>query len=101
MSPPLSLWPWLLPSGLRETRATWREIAREVARKHGLSFEELLGPGKAYRVSHPRQELMWRMHRELGLSTVRIGQLLGERDHSTVSHGIRRHEERIATEIAA
>lgn len=67
--------------------------AKPIAAKYGISVSELSGPRGSPIAAAARQELMWVLHRR-GLSSVRIGQLIG-RDHTTVLHGVRRHEERM------
>lgn len=75
---------------------TWKDTARAVAHQHGLTLDDLIGPARARRVSHPRQEAMALVVHEHKLSTVRVGQLFGNRDHTTVMHAIRAVEARQA-----
>lgn len=80
---------------------TPRQIVARVAGLRGLRPEDLYGTSTIRRVAHARQEAMWEMRkwkRANGThyySLPRIGTQL-QRDHSTVLHGIRRHEERLA-----
>jgi chromosomal replication initiation ATPase DnaA len=39
---------------------------------------------------------MWEIRQRTILSTPQIGRALGNRDHTTVLHGIKRHEKRLA-----
>jgi chromosomal replication initiation ATPase DnaA len=81
----LSLWRGeLVVSG-----TTWKDTARAVADKHGLTLAELLGPSRVRKVAHARQEAMALVHHEHKLSTVRVGQLFGGRDHTTVLHALK------------
>lgn len=79
-----------------------RAIIREVAESHGLTPEQLCGLGAERRLYHPRQEAMWRCRqllREDGshrFSYPQIGRALGQRDHTTIIHGVRRYEGRQA-----
>ena len=66
-----------------------------LARRHGLTKEDLIGQDRARRIAWPRQEAMLMLRERWGLSYPRIGQLLGYRDHSTIIHGIRKQRERM------
>jgi len=79
----------------RPVRTPFIEIERQVAARHGVSVAELRGPCRARRVAWPRQELMWRARRETRLSLPQIGERLGGRDHTTVIHGVRAHQDRL------
>jgi chromosomal replication initiator protein len=77
-------------------RPTKRQIAEEVAERHGLTFAELLEPTHRWRVSHARQEAfaLCYAHRRPrshcdSYSLPEIGRFFGGKDHTTVLHGIR------------
>lgn len=76
--------------------ARWRGIVRQVAERHGITVEELLGPCRARRFAWPRQEAAYRLRTETPLSFAQIGERLGGRDHTTIIHAIRAHERRVA-----
>jgi hypothetical protein len=80
---------------------TMREIAEDVAYRHGVSVDDLTGPSRAKMHTGPRQEAMWMMSKAKRWSLPRIGQFFGDRDHTTVLHGVRRHEQRLKDEQAA
>lgn len=67
-------------------------IMREVANKHQITKQELIGPARTKRFVAARNEVSFRLRYELGLSTPRIGLLLGDRDHTTIMHAIRSYE---------
>jgi hypothetical protein len=71
------------------------DIVQRVCRAYGLTKAQLLGRSRLRLITMARYEAMYRCHRELGRSTAAVGRYLGNRDHSTVINGIRRHEERI------
>lgn len=74
-------------------------ILREVASKHGLTVEEMTAPSrwrKPERISHPRQEAMWRMRQETTLSFPEIARRCGMKDHTSAMHGVRKHKDRLA-----
>ena len=83
-----------LPRARMEIRQHWRAILREVAAKHGLTVDDLIGQRRTNAVSHPRQEAMYRMRMETPLSLSAIGARLGQRDHTTVLHGVKAHARR-------
>lgn len=72
-----------------------RNVANEVARKHGLSdLEYLTSKRRTQGMARARQEVMAEL-RKLGWSLPRIGRIMN-RDHSTISHGINMHRAREA-----
>lgn len=77
-----------------------RKLAVAVATKHGISFADLVSDRRQANLVRARQEAMWRLKRNTRLSLPQIGRILGNRDHSTILYGIRRHEQRLAGEIA-
>jgi chromosomal replication initiation ATPase DnaA len=75
-------------------RSTARElIIQQVCRAHGLPVPWVLGKSRVQRIVRARQEIMWKLNL-LGLSMPQIGKRLN-RDHTTVLHGIRKHQKRI------
>jgi hypothetical protein len=69
-------------------------LAKQVAERHHLTVDQLRGQDRTNRVVHPRQEFMW-LANKAGYSTTTVGRYLGDRDHTTVIHGVRRHQERL------
>jgi chromosomal replication initiation ATPase DnaA len=74
---------------------TIAHIASDVAKKHGLSVVELRGKSQIRRIAHARHEAFWRCRRETPYSTTTIGIWFGDRDHTTVIHGVSWHEKRM------
>ena len=81
--------------------STMRSIVYDVAKRHGITPEDIVGHDRSHRFTHPRQEAMWLM-REVRLSDgrqrwslPRIAAHLGNRDHTTVLHGVRAHQKRL------
>ena len=60
-----------------------KTIIRDVAREHGVSFEDIMGPSRNRNCVRPRKAAMSRIRAELGYSYPQIGRLFN-RDHSTV-----------------
>ena len=75
---------------------TAREIARAVAVKHKIGFNELISGRRSRYIVLARQEAYWRCRNETTLSLPQIGRFLGGKDHTTVLHGIRPSEKRLA-----
>ena len=65
------------------------------AQRHGITLKDIMGHDRARRFAWPRQEAMYMVRQKYGLSYPRIGQIMGNRDHTTILHGVRRHKERV------
>lgn len=62
------------------------EILRETAKFYDVTIEDLIGPSRRRPLVVARQIAMY-LHRDLtDLSTPRIGEIFGNRDHTTVLH---------------
>jgi len=102
--PPLPMVPvqpssrdWLIVTAAgKHEPPTYLRIMHEVSAKHELTIHELRSNRRDRLLVAARNEAMWRMKRETSLSLPAIGHKMGGRDHTTVLHGIRRHEARIA-----
>jgi chromosomal replication initiation ATPase DnaA len=77
----------------------WRSILIQTALKYGLTIDDLTGRSREARIAHPRQEAMWRMKHETPMSYPAIGRRLN-RDHSTVLHGVKAHQQRLDKGLA-
>ena len=79
----------------------FREIAREVGERHGVSVADITGDSRLRLIVHARQEVAWRVYSARHPSGARrfsmpqIGAWLGGRDHTTILHAIRAHEQRV------
>ncbi len=80
----------------RNKRPTLKQIVIEVAEKHGITPEHIMGRSHRPYIVLARHEVMYRARRETQLSLPDIGRRLGGRDHTTVIHGIRQHVRRMA-----
>lgn len=80
------------------TRITMNRILEEVAEKHGVTVRDIKSDRRRRALVVARQEAMWRAYNETSHSLPTVGKLMGGKDHATVLHGIRRHEERLARE---
>jgi chromosomal replication initiator protein len=68
-------------------------IRELVARRWRVREDALSSKRRTKDVTVPRQVAMYLIKETLGISLVRIGELFGGRDHSTVIHSIRKVEE--------
>lgn len=75
----------------------WRAIAEEVCQKHGVSFESIASRTRIKKFVAARYEAFWRIRNEITvagfpMSYPEIGRRFGGRDHTTVIHGVRKHQ---------
>ena len=62
-----------------------------------LGKRRLLGENRSQVVVVPRQILMYLLRVELGLSFQEVGRLLGNRDHTTIMHGVEKISSNLST----
>lgn len=79
---------------LRGNSQPWVKIVREVCAREDLCIPDILGRWSARRFSWPRQEIMYRMSRELQMDFTRIGKCIGGRDRTAVADGIKSYMNR-------
>ncbi len=77
---------------------TWKRIILETCNKHDVSYNDIMSPRRAVPIVRARQEAMWRLKMETSMSYPAIGRRLGGKDHTTILHGVRKHEERLRNE---
>lgn len=70
-------------------------IMEEVARKHGLTMDELKRRTTSPRYAWPRQEVMYRCVTETKAPYRAIAAALGLKDHKSVVVGVPLHAERL------
>ena len=61
-----------------------------------LRWEHITSNRRFFEITKWRQAIMHAAHCETGLSTVAIGRLMGNKDHTTVLHAVRKVKEDIA-----
>ncbi len=66
------------------------DIISATASYFGLSVDELCGSSRSQQIATARQIAMYLCRERTGLSLPKIGQLFGNRDHSTVIHACRK-----------
>lgn len=76
-------------------RKFFSDIKREVCEKHGVTKEEFDGVCRTDKIVNCRHEAWWRAKQETDLSFSQIGKGSGGKHHTTVLHGVQRHEARL------
>ena len=66
-------------------------IIREVAGKHGVTTDDIRGVSRKVEFVRARQEAVYEIKKRLHMSLPLIGKVIGNKDHTTVLHGIRKH----------
>lgn len=82
-----------------EANLTVHQIKEYICIKYRLTMDELVGDRRSARIARPRQEGYWLASKLTGCSLAQIGAYFGGRDHTTILHGIRRHEERLGAGV--
>lgn len=78
---------------LGRRRIRCRDIAVAISDERGVGIEEIRGNSRRRCIAVVRQEVMWACSKA-GHSLKQIGSFLGK-DHTTVLHGVRQHEQRL------
>jgi chromosomal replication initiation ATPase DnaA len=73
-----------------------RAIVEAVASRFGMTAADLIGPRRTREYAYARHMAMAEVRAARCLSLPAIGRMFGGRDHTTVIHGIRCHQERAA-----
>lgn len=84
----------------KSKRYTFDYILDAVSSAYTIPVQEILGRGRRSEVAHARQVVMFLAHKHSGLSSARIGNLLGGRSHATVLHGVSSVEKRMQKDEA-
>ncbi len=74
------------------------QVVRLVAKYFGQEETNLIGPRRTADVARARQIAMYLLREELNLSLPKIGGYLGDRDHTTVRHGVEKINREVATD---
>lgn len=78
-------------------RYSMPRIIHAVAKVHGMRAADVVGPRRAGNLVAARQHAMWLIHfYRPDLSYPAIGRAIGNRDHSTVMHGVKKWAGRAA-----
>ena len=74
--------------GSRNRPVPPKQVVEKTAKYFNVTTEELYGKSHARHICVPRQVAMFLLSEELGLSTVKIGRDIFNKDHTTIMHGI-------------
>lgn len=77
-------------SKLRSVSA--KNITEKVARYYQLTVKEMCGKSRVANIKTARQITMFLLSKELNMSTPKIAEEVGVKDHTTVMHGIKKIE---------
>jgi chromosomal replication initiator protein len=77
------------------------DIQKAVAERYGITVAELKSPGRAARISWPRQLAIYLARDQTGAPLQTIGEAFGGRNHATVLHACKRVEERLGNDQQA
>jgi chromosomal replication initiator protein len=86
--------------GARRAQTTPAGVVDAVAEGYGVTLRELRGRLRTKEIVLPRQVAMYLLREETEASLVDIGRELGDRDHTTVMHGIKQIERMITNDAA-
>jgi chromosomal replication initiator protein len=90
------------PGGRRTGgRPTVDQVQEITAEAFDVTREELIGPGRAPRLTWPRQVAMYLAREHTGATLPAIGARFGGRSHTTVLHACRRTAERVGEDPEA
>lgn len=81
---------WLIvATSVQVGRVRIAEIKNRIAARHGITIDEMESTSRDTRFARARQEVMYFAHALSAQSLPAIGRALGDRDHTTVLHGVR------------
>lgn len=67
-------------------------LIRGFLERYSLTMADIRYGGRTKKLNAVRQELMWLLRTKAKWSFEKIGEELGGMDHSTILHGVRRHQ---------
>jgi chromosomal replication initiator protein len=84
--------------GVGRANVTRADIVDAVLQHYKVELRDLRGKSRSKDIALPRQVAMYLLREETDSSLVEIGQELGDRDHTTILHGVRKIEEAMTTD---
>jgi len=81
-----------------DRKVTVEEIQRKVSEHYNIRLSDILGPRRVRNIARPRQVAMYLSKQLTSRSLPEIGRRFGNRDHTTVMHGVKRIEALKATD---
>jgi hypothetical protein len=68
-----------------------KELLLQTLESHGVGLDELMSPRRLLKLVAARQELYARLKMFTRMSYPQIGRFCGDRDHTTIMHGVRKY----------
>jgi hypothetical protein len=93
---PEEFWEKMEALNYPRSRRIAQRMVEIIAKKYGLTYEDIMGPRRFATIIFARQEAYWWLHRKFKLSAPLTSSLIGNRDHTCVLQGVKKHEERMA-----
>jgi chromosomal replication initiator protein len=84
--------------GSRRANVTMRDVIEAVKSQYGVTDRDLSGRDRRRDIVVPRQVAMYLLREETSAALKDIGRVLGDRDHTTVLHGIEKVERALETD---
>ena len=72
-----------------------RTFLLDYCAQKGWPIDWIVSKSRTYAVAHARQEMAYMLKKQFDASFPAIGRILGGIDHTTVMHGIKRHQDRM------
>lgn len=81
---------------VKEKNVPPRSVIAAVARHFKIKTGDLLGPCRKRQLVIPRQIAMYLLRQEFELPLIKVGELIGGRDHTTIIHGVEKINNRFS-----
>ncbi len=85
-------------SKLQSRTISPRNVLAAVAKHFNTKTSDILGSCRRQELVLPRQITMYLLREEIEISLVKIGEILGGRDHTTVIHGVKKISQRFTSD---
>jgi chromosomal replication initiator protein len=80
-------------------KSTPDQVVDAVCKYYQIGKRLILGDSRARQIARPRQMLMYLLRTQLGIAYEEVGNLVGNRDHSTVMHAVNKITELATTNV--
>ena len=75
-------------------KPTFQEVMEAVSRYYSVSIQDMIGQSRVREILHPRQVAMHLGKKHHNLSQVRLGEIFGGRDHTTVLNALKKMDQK-------
>lgn len=76
-------------------QASFQDVLEAVSRYYSVSVQDMIGVSRVREILMPRQIAMFLLKKYLRMSHVRVGELFGGRDHTTVMNAVEKIEDKL------